>query len=93
MLIPRLQDAANESILPGVELDGLDVIEKLAHEPRTLVSILHLLLLHLLQDPGNDWTKWSGTQTGLYKIRRKLTGVEGNAEDHDSDADKGTPSE
>ena len=54
LLIPNLKDPAHERVLPGVQLDTTNVTEELGHETRALVAVLHLLLLQLLEDTGNE---------------------------------------
>jgi len=42
--------------------EPLDVIEQLAHQTCTFVSVLHLLLLHSLKGPRNSFIKGQNIQ-------------------------------
>ena len=54
LVVPHVQYLAQKSMLPGIELDASDVREQFAHQPRALVAVLHLLLLHLLEEACDE---------------------------------------
>ena len=54
LVVPHKQNPPDERILPRIQLDAAYIREQLAHEPRAVITVLHLALLHPLQEACDE---------------------------------------